>query len=116
MNIEEQKIKIISNTTFINSLMEETTFSTFRLKQIKPADQQKSDTAMLVAIITGSATNLGILITGIFSLLAKAKDRHVKITGKNGMTLEFPADYDEGKIEALIEKANKLGVEKIQIS
>ncbi len=73
------------------------------------------DPTILVAIITGTSTVLGVLITGLLSLIKDRRSGKIVIQDKQGQRIEVPAYTTPEKIDELIEHLKKMQIERIEI-
>jgi hypothetical protein len=76
-----------------------------------------ADPAVVVAVLGGGATVLSALITGIFALLAARPGigRKIVIKGKDGASVECPADTPLEVIPQLVELARQLDTPSIEV-
>ena len=90
----------------------------FKIK-VEEEKEGHKDTATLVALISGGLPLIGVVIAQIVTILLKIyelnrqkADNKIVIKGKNGRSIEFPADASEEDIEKYIALAVKLEEEE----
>ena len=85
----------------------------FQLR-LEPTVFRAPEQSVLVAIVGAGGTALGTVIGGVLSLLAQRSSRKLVIRGKNGRTIEAPADISTEALDVFIEKARDLDAERIE--
>ncbi len=73
--------------------------------------------AVVVAMMSGGATALSALISGIFAFIGSRRTDNGKIVirGSDGRSIEFPADTPASEIPRLVELAHQLDRPTIQL-
>ncbi|WP_404870014.1 hypothetical protein ACI1MP_31055 [Kitasatospora griseola] len=75
------------------------------------------DATVVVAVVSGSASVLSALITGIFSLMAarRSGSANIVIRSADGRSIEFPADTSAEEIPRLVELTRQLDRPSIEL-
>ena len=71
------------------------------------------DPTVLIATITAVSSGLGILLTGLLQIVQEKRAGKIVMYSKGGDRLEVPAGTSSEELDVLIEKLNKMGVERI---
>lgn len=68
------------------------------------------DPAVLVAVISSIGAAVGTVLNGIFSVLSArgARSEKIVVRGKDGASVEFPADLEQDQIPRLVELVHEL--------
>ncbi|MCD4741404.1 MAG: hypothetical protein K8R67_02820 [Desulfobacteraceae bacterium] len=80
------------------------------LKKKETSPRTGIDPTILTAILSSSATSAALvaLVSGLLNVLKQAKTQKIVIRDKDGIIVEFPADYPIEKIKKMLDVVNDI--------
>jgi hypothetical protein len=84
----------------------------FRLKR-SSAPYRGIDASVVVAIVSGAASLLGIVITAMLTVCGRQGT--IKMKSRNGDEIEFPASTSQEKVQEILRLQAELGVARITL-
>ncbi len=73
------------------------------------------DPTISIALVGSGGAVLGALIAGLLRIAGHIKSKTILLQGRSGRKIEFPADTPVDHIEKLIQMAEELDVERIEL-
>src|SRR6185295_5148052 len=69
-----------------------------------PVPFRTPDATVLVAIVTGAAGALGMLITGLCAVARELSSQKIVVQARDGRRLEFPADLSSERLNEVVKQ------------